>query len=403
MRQAKLLWIFMLLVGLFLLPNVHAVTTELTLSITGPQIVFPTEDARWVIAISDDHGQPLPITCTATYVVVSVLYPNNAVATVTGITVSAPATTLTGVCAIDYDPVPSAVGIYGLVVAVTDTSLGYSGYAVSSFQVSATFMHYGVVLTDINSNGTIATFQTNVGAWISGNFTALNAKVTDIHGWVADLNSTYGPIQATLATIKPQIQYINNTILTVKTDVGTVETTSSAVGVNMTKVTGNQATLSSTVGNFNATITRIDGDTAWMKTEWGNLQYTDQYSLLQIVHQGSGQANSENWLPEVLAGVSCALSVLTLIAVMLTRRGPPTGRVTIAPEEMQRQIDRAMARQGLVRQPLGGTLTPMRPGGPSALTPEGRQGPPTDQSRITAVMPRPGEGEADRKKLDYLS
>lgn len=293
----------LILIALFLLPllipNVHATTYQVGLSMDGPTLIFPGENVRWVFAVSL-NGQPMTIdnVNAAVNCAVGCIHPTQIqVELINGTnTISVPAPTPTGnVYLLNYAaPANLAAGFYALVAFLTTNgTLQAPAAVVKGFQVSSTLEGYGATLTSINSNGT-ATLQTRIGE-----------------------------IDANVASLSPRITSINGNVVTLGTTLGHVNSTVTAINLVIGNVHNDAVTLNSDVGNFTGTLKSINGNVTQINTNFGTLVYNNaQRAFNDAANPSSNpnnimvqavQAGLNTQLIEIILGALAVISVLSLV------------------------------------------------------------------------------------------
>lgn len=254
-----------------ILPFAHA-TTQIGLSIDGPSIVFPGEQAEWLIAVSSNG------TLTSVSPAPTVAFYN--VTQGTTISISSPTNPTTGIYIVTYS-VPSniAAGYYALVVSLAITpspTVFLPAAVVHGFQVSRNLNSWNAVIVGSDPNGLTA-IQTNVG-YIKLNLTTVNGKITEVKNGVA----------------------------TVETDIGTLQGGVNFIRTNMTSVNSNLGILGSMSANLNALLT------------WWNLDKPSGTGngLYDIAVRGNTDANAGG--SNLFSIIAMVLSLLTFILVLVS-------------------------------------------------------------------------------------
>lgn len=191
--------------------------------------------------------------------------------------------------------------------------MSYGGSA-KSFQVSPTLNGWNASITNIEDN--IATIVIPGLTEIKANLTAINAKLVDIQGTTASINSTLGLIKTDITNINAYLASLNGTIATISSDVGEIKTNVTAihlkvVGVDWeTKIVDIQTTL----GTIKGYVENVDdGGLATINTDLGNVTT----NISDILTTSQDTQNTANTLTTIVYA-ALAFSILAFIAAIAT-------------------------------------------------------------------------------------
>jgi len=101
----------------------------------------------------------------------------------------------------------------------------------------------------------------------------LSGLISDAEGNLkAYINTSLGPVIASLDEINATIASINGDVVTIKTDVGTVKTSISGIVESIESVSGDVVQIKTKVGTIEGKVTSIDGNVATISTEIGKIK-----------------------------------------------------------------------------------------------------------------------------------
>ena len=113
------------------------------------------------------------------------------------------------------------------------------------------------------------------------NLTAIDAQLMNISGDIATLSTTLGTITTTLTSIDARITSIEGPIATLSSTAGTLQTTVSSLSSTISGLDGDIATITTSLGtietsldSIDATVSGLDGDIATIQTSVGTLEGT---------------------------------------------------------------------------------------------------------------------------------
>ena len=173
----------------------------------------------------------------------------------------------TGLYMVQYSiPMEAVAGTYALVVNASHCTL--KGTTLKSFLLSETLTNWNARIIDIQ--GSIATINTNIGL-IQIDISAINATLQSINGTLVTIQSNIGEIQVSLSQINAKLTALNGTVATIQTDIGIIKTSLEDIKLNITSIQGNIANINTTLGDINGTIVSIQEDIATIKTDLGNI------------------------------------------------------------------------------------------------------------------------------------
>ena len=139
----------------------------------------------------------------------------------------------------------------------------------------ATLDAINATVTQINDG--IVTLQTDMGT-VKTAITNLNATIAGINGNVVELKTAVGNIQTTLDQLNATLVSMNGDIMNIKTVVGNIQTTVNSINAKIDSISGDVATIKTDVGTIKASLSSIDakisslqGDVATIKTDVGTI------------------------------------------------------------------------------------------------------------------------------------
>jgi uncharacterized protein YukE len=124
------------------------------------------------------------------------------------------------------------------------------GTRIRGFLISSTLEGLGASVTEIENN--IATVVVPGLDQIKVNLTAVNARVIDVQGTVATLNSTLGVIKVNLTAVNARVIDVQGTVATLNSTLGVIQTDVANLKANVASINGTTATLSTALGDVNA-------------------------------------------------------------------------------------------------------------------------------------------------------
>ena len=211
----------------------------------------------------------------------------------------------TGLYMVQYSiPMEAVAGTYALVVNASHCML--KGTTLKSFLLSETLTNWNARIIDIQGN--IATINTNIGL-IQIDISAINAILQSINGTLVTIQSDIGEIKVTLSQINAKLAALNGSVATIQTDIGIIKASLEDIRLNITSVQGNIANINTILGDIQGTIVSIQEDIAIIKTDLGNI--TASLPPTQTTTLGIPIA-------AILAGIGAGAS--TLSAALLLRR-----------------------------------------------------------------------------------
>jgi len=166
----------------------------------------------------------------------------------------------------------AATGTYTLVVKagyVTDTILS-NGTSFKCFLISPTLTSQNAQIEEIKND--IATIIIPDIGLIKTNLTAINAKLIDINGSIAVINSTLGLIQTRLDLIHTKLVSINETVVKISSDIGEIWTDIDDIQLKVTAINGTTASVQTTLGPIQGNITSINGNISTIQTHIGTIK-----------------------------------------------------------------------------------------------------------------------------------
>lgn len=191
--------------------------------------------------------------------------------------------------------------------------MSYGGSA-KSFQVSPTLNGWNASITKIEDN--IATIVIPGLTEIKANLTAINAKLVDIQGTTASINSTLGLIKTDITNINAYLASLNRTIATISSDVGEIKTDVDAIHLKVVGVDWETkiADIQTTLGTIKGYVENVDdGGLATINTDLGNVTT----NISDILTTSQDTQNTANTLTTIVYA-ALAFSILAFIAAIAT-------------------------------------------------------------------------------------
>ena len=163
----------------------------------------------------------------------------------------------------------------------------------------------------------IAVINTKTGQ-IRTDITALNPKITAITNSVVVIATMLGEVQIDIAALDltaldalgVDITAIKGNVATIKTNLGTVTTAVSNLDAKVTALSGDVATVSTTLGTLQGTVTSIDGKVATIDTNVGTLQ-----ADITDVKAEVGVDMTPTWIAVILSLVAAVAAIFAVITI----------------------------------------------------------------------------------------
>jgi methyl-accepting chemotaxis protein len=107
---------------------------------------------------------------------------------------------------------------------------------------------------------------------LSQTLTNWNARIIDIQGKLATIETDVGTIKVCLEAINARLVSIEGRIAVIETDLGIIKADVDSIELRLTSIEGDIAIMSSAMGDINGTIVSIREDIAIIKTNIGSIQ-----------------------------------------------------------------------------------------------------------------------------------
>ena len=224
--------------------------------------------------------------------------------------------------AFEIQPVSYTIGTTSPTTGYGSVTLAYSG---SQSDFLGLISGNGALVTGI-SQSQIAQLETDMNATLSVPVSQLDASVTSIQNSVAQINTAFGTMQASLNTIDATVTSINSGVATLQTTLGQVSTSLSSLNATVVALNNDTATISTSIGKFtttinniNATVTIGNGNIATIKTDLGTFtgnvtSVSNGIATIQTT-LGTIKTNTNQIVPSY--GTSFLIEILTLILVVV--------------------------------------------------------------------------------------
>lgn len=149
---------------------------------------------------------------------------------------------------------------------------------------------------------------------IKSNLNDIDAKLVDIQGDIAVINSTLYAMKSNLTTIQAEIINIDGTSATINSTLGLIQVDTSDIWLNITGINGNIVTIYTTLSTIDGEITSIDGNIATIETDIG----TVKASIDTIADELSAiNGAPETFLIYIIAILSLVAAVGTTILTIM--------------------------------------------------------------------------------------
>jgi hypothetical protein len=262
----------------------------------------------------------------------------------------------TGLYMVQYSiPMEALAGTYALVVNASHCTL--KGTALKSFLLSQTLTNWNARIIDIQGN--LATIETDIGT-IKVSLESINAKLVGINGSIAIIETDLGTIKtdvnnielrltsiegniaimnSTMGDIKGTIVSIREDIATINTNIGLIQIDISAINATLQSINGTLVTIQTDIGEIqvslsqiNAKLAVLNGTVATIQTDIGIIKASLEDIRLNITSIQGNIANINTTLGEIQGTI---VSIQEDIATIKTDLGnitaslPPTQTTTL--------------------------------------------------------------------------
>ncbi len=216
-------------------------------------------------------------------------------------------------------PSGAASGTYTLVVRASAALAGAEGRgtAIGSFLVSSSLSDLNARVTQIQ--GGVATIQTSLGT-VMRSLDSINAHLTSIDGTQATIQSDIGTLKTDVSTINAHLTSIDGNVATVQSDIGTLKTSVSSINAHLTSIDGGIATIQTSVGTLqtsvsaiNAKVTDISNGVATIQTSVGTLQTSVSAINAKVTDISNGVATIQTSVGTLQTSVSAINARVTSI------------------------------------------------------------------------------------------
>ena len=230
----------------------------LTLS-ADPQHAFPTELVTFSAQLAEPAAPSNAVALTASYALVSL---NGT------LIAKAPATYANGALSGSFQMINGAAGSYyslsitGLDQYTVGTAPGtgtvYVPYGASVSDYFGLVSGAGALITGFNNSQLTATIQTAIGNSMKVPLSELNASVVAIKNASATIKTEFGTMNATLSTINATVTSILGGQVLVQTDLGSIMTSFASLNASIATFNGDVATINTTLGSVTASLSSIN-------------------------------------------------------------------------------------------------------------------------------------------------
>ncbi len=272
----------------------------LTLS-ADPQSAFPTE----LVTFSATLTQPAAPTT-------GVLTGSYALISLNGTLVAkVPATYASGALSGSFQMINGAAGSYytlsitGLdqytIGASPGTGTVYVPYGTSVSDYFTLVSGAGALITGFNNAQLTAIIQTAIGNAMKVPLSELNASVVSINNASATIKTEFGTMASSLNTINATVASIESGQVLVQTDVGSIMTSFASLNASIATFNGDVATINTTLGSVTASLSSIDakvvsngGNLVTIETDLGNIsgQITATHGQTSTISTSLGDLNA---------------------------------------------------------------------------------------------------------------
>lgn len=171
--------------------------------------------------------------------------------------------------------------------------------------------------------GDTAFIRTATGTTIPATLSSLQATLSSIQNSIAGIQTpNLGPITTSLSAISAQITNLSGNTATISSSVGTLQTSLDSIGARVTTIDGNTATIKTDLGTLQGTVTSISGNIATIQTSLGTIQTslgtirTDISGVQTGVNAVQADVTSSKAATESLSPLIIVAIVLALIAAI---------------------------------------------------------------------------------------
>jgi len=203
---------------------------------------------------------------------------------------------------------------------ITDAEGNLKAYIDTSLgPVTASLNAINATLVSIK-NG-VATISTTVGeikvTLQALDLSAINAKLTSIENKVVTISTSIGTVQTTLGDINAKLVSLEGSLATIETDVGTIKTDVAAIKPVVTEIKDGVATVQTDVGVIKGKVETVEGNVATIKTDVGTIKVdiSDVKTDVATVPGAISGVTLPIWIAVVLSLIAAIASIYAVITI----------------------------------------------------------------------------------------
>jgi predicted nucleic acid-binding Zn-ribbon protein len=141
--------------------------------------------------------------------------------------------------------------------------------------------------TVANIEGNVALIKTDIGTLkvdlsnldskvvqLQTDVSVLDASITGINGKIVTIETALGAIQEDISSINGKLLFLDGDLATIETSLGTFTASLEDINTKITVINGNIAEIETDIGTIKGLVTKIDGDNAEIMTDIGEMKGT---------------------------------------------------------------------------------------------------------------------------------
>jgi archaellum component FlaC len=146
---------------------------------------------------------------------------------------------------------------------------------------------------------------------------AINAKLTSIENKVVTISTSIGTVQTTLGDINAKLVSLEGSLATIETDVGTIKTDVAAIKPVVTEIKDGVATVQTDVGVIKGKVETVEGNVATIKTDVGTIKadISDVKTDVATVPGAISGVTLPIWIAVVLSLIAAIASIYAVITI----------------------------------------------------------------------------------------
>ncbi len=173
--------------------------------------------------------------------------------------------------------------------------------------------------TIVAINGNTATLATSIGS-LQTSVSSLGGTLSSIQSSIANIQTpNLGPITTSLADISAKIDSLSGDTATISSSVGSLTTSLQSIDTKVTSISGDTATTQTTLGTLSGKVDSVSGNVATITTSLGTIT-ADISNLKSDV--SSAKSTTETLSPLIIVAIVLALiaAIAAIASIVLMRR-----------------------------------------------------------------------------------